>query len=76
VGGLTSTSELKRGEDKLLKVFIDGIAIRMKEEPWSVQVMVEGELPDEKLDAFKKGVLANLARLEGAAWQVGLPGGR
>jgi hypothetical protein len=38
--------------------------------------MVEGELPDEKLDAFKKGVLANLARLEGAAWQVGLPGGR
>ncbi|MFS2032424.1 ankyrin repeat domain-containing protein [Polaromonas sp. CT11-55] len=75
VDGLTSDVQLKKGEDRLLKVFVDGVAIRMKEGHWCVQVMVEGELPEATLKAYKEGVLANLARLEGAAWHVGKPGG-
>lgn len=70
VDGVTSDAPLKKGEDKILKVYVDGVAIRMKEDHWLVQVMVEGELPEARLNAFKEGVLANLARLEGVAWGV------
>ncbi|OOG42895.1 ankyrin repeat domain-containing protein [Polaromonas sp. A23] len=75
VDGLTSNAPIKNGEDKILKVYVDGVAIRMKENHWLVQVMVEGELPEAKLKAFKEGVLANLTRLEGVAWEVDKLGG-
>ena len=70
VDGVTSDAPAKNGADKILKVYVDGVAIRMKEDHWLVQVMVEGELPEARLNAFKEGVLANLARLEGVAWGV------
>ena len=75
VDGVTSNAPPKNGEDKILKVYVDGVAIRMKEDHWLVQVMVEGELPEARLSAFKEGVLANLARLEGVAWGVDKLGG-
>ncbi len=71
VDGVTSDVPAKVGEDKILKVYVDGVAIRMKESHWLVQVMVEGDLPEAKLNAFKEGVLTNLARLEGVVWEVG-----
>lgn len=75
VDGLTSDVPAKNGEDKILKVSIDGIVIRMKEEPWLVQAVVEGALPEATLKAYQEGVLANLARLEGAAWEITRLGG-
>lgn len=75
VDGLTSNAPVKNGEGKTLKVYVDGVAIRMKENQWLVQAMVEGELPEATLKAYQQGVLANLARLEGAAWEVTRLGG-
>lgn len=70
VSGVTSDATAKKSDDRLLKVDVDGVVIRMMEDRWGIHVMVEGELPEGRLNAFKEGVLANLARLEGVAWEV------
>jgi len=70
VEGLTSDSPTKNADNKILRVYVDGVAIRMKEDFWGIRVMVEGVLPVAKLKAFQDGVLANLARLEGAVWEI------
>lgn len=70
VDGLTSPGMAKKAEDRILKTYVDGVGIRMKEDHWLVHVVVEGELPEVKLKAFQEGVLANLARLEGVAWEI------
>ncbi len=70
VDGLTSDSPTKNAENRILKVYVDGVAIRMKEDHWCIHVMVEGDLPELTLRRFQKGVLANLARLEGVVWEI------
>lgn len=74
VDGLTSDSPTKNAENRMLKVHVDGVAIRMTEGHWSIHAMVEGALPEAKIRAFQEGVLANLARLEGVAWKIDLIG--
>ncbi len=70
VDGVTSALPTTKAEDKVLKVYVDGVAIRMNEDSWRVHAMVEGALSDHKLKAFQDGVLAKLAQLEGTAWQI------
>lgn len=70
VDGLTSNSPTMKTEEKILKVFVDGVVIRLDEDHWRIHAMAEGELPDAKLTAFQQGVLANLVRLEGVLWEV------
>lgn len=75
VDGLTSDCPKGKAKGKVLQVYVDGVSIRLKEDYWLVQVMVQGDLPELKLKAFKEGILANLARLEGAAWEIDKIGG-
>jgi ankyrin repeat protein len=74
VDGLTTNGSSKKAEDKILKVHVDGVVIRMKEDSWLIHVIVEGELPEVKLKAFQEGVLINLARLEGVVWEIAKSG--
>lgn len=73
VKGLTSGGLGSKSEARTPKVYVDGIAIRIRESNWLVQVMAEGNLADDRVEAFQEGVLANLARLEGVAWSVRHP---
>lgn len=49
---------------------VDGLVARWRESPWSVHLVVEGELDDVRANAWVEAVLQRLARLDGARWQA------
>ena len=70
VDGLTSNGPTRKPEGQIRRVCVDGVAIRLEEGRWGIHGMAEGELPEVKLKAFQRAVLENLARIEGAVWQI------
>lgn len=62
-----------KGEEyQEFKVVVDGVTVRFTEDFFSVQVMVEGRLTDERLKTLQTRTLETLARLEGAEWAIEL----
>jgi hypothetical protein len=52
------------------RVTIDGVVVRFKEDGFPVHAVVEGRLPDERLAALQRKVLATLERIDGSAWEI------
>lgn len=70
-GVTTATANLKVKSARNLQIIdVDGVTIKLRETIWLVEVTVEGDLAEDRIKALQDGVLANLARLEGVAWQV------
>ena len=57
-------------EHNVYRVLIDGVSVRFTEERWSVQAMVEGQLPDARLHELQRATLATLQRLDASAWEI------
>ena len=51
-------------------VVIDGISVCFTEEPFFVQAIVKGPLPQARIEALRQKTLATLERLDGSKWEV------
>lgn len=51
-------------EYNVYRINIDGVVVRYVEESWTVQVTVEGELPDEVIELLKANLLEKFSLLE------------
>jgi hypothetical protein len=49
---------------------IDGIAVRFREDAWSVQATVEGRLPDSRLGELQRTTIATLEKLDASEWEI------
>lgn len=49
---------------------VDGIRVRFTEERCEVKALVEGRLPQDRLEAFQRKTLATLERLNASPWEI------
>lgn len=52
------------------KVVVEGITVRFTEDWFSVDVVVEGRLTEERLKTLQSHTLETLSKLDGAEWEV------
>lgn len=52
------------------RILVDGVAIRFREESHAVHAIVEGRLAPERLAALRRHLLATLAKIDQAAWEI------
>lgn len=61
------------GEDDEHDVFsttVDGVRVRFTEGRWTVQAMVEGQLPPARLEQLKRVTLETLAKVDAGEWEI------
>jgi hypothetical protein len=66
----TSPAPEQMSEYNVYRVYIDGVAVRFTEERWLVHALVEGRLPNERLEELQSKTLATLQRIDLAGWEI------
>jgi hypothetical protein len=57
-------------EYNVFVTIVDGVPVRFKEDGWTVSVLVEGRLPDARLEEMQRDTLSTLGRLDAAKWEI------
>ena len=57
-------------EHGVIRIKVNGITVRYVEEMQSIQMTVEGDLPQHTIDALKSDLLNKLTNLEGTSYEV------
>lgn len=66
----TSPAPQEGSEHNVYRVSVDGVAVTFTEDSWSVKALVEGHLPDERLEELQRKTLATLQKIDAADWEI------
>ncbi len=66
----TSPVPEQGSEHNVCRVIVDGLAVTFTEDSWSVKALIEGRLPEARLEELQRKTLATLQKIDAADWEI------
>jgi hypothetical protein len=58
------------GENRIFRIRVEGVVVRYVDDTWSIQMTVEGELPQETIDALTSDLVEKMIALENTSYEL------